>query len=140
MRRSLTWTVIALMTLGTATTVAQEKGKFKLAEVFRSDKTMAGQAIQFPTGKVEIVAGTGEFPPGTETPIHQHPYPRSLYIMEGTFTVTEEGGEPHTYPAGSFVVENVGTWHKGSNMGATLVKLLIVDEVPAGVNNTEVKK
>ena len=139
MRTSILYTVIVIAAFGALAADAQV-GKFKVAEVFRADKSMDGQEIQFPTGKVEIVASTGEFDPGAETPVHKHPYPRSLYIIEGTFTVTEEGGQPHTYPAGSFVVEGVNMWHKGANMSSSPVKILIVDEVPTGVNNTEVKK
>ena len=139
MRSSILYTAMAVAAFGTLAANAQV-GKFKVAEIFREEKTLANQEIQFPTGKVEIVASTGEFDPGAETPVHKHPYPRSLYIIEGTFTVTEEGGQPHTYPAGSFVVEGVNMWHKGANMSSSPVKILIVDEVPTGVNNTEAKK
>jgi len=114
---------------------ALHQGKFKLAEIYRSGKTASGQDIVFPSGKVEIVAGAGEFETDSETPMHKHPYPRSLYILEGTFTITEEGGQPRTYPAGSFVTEVVDVWHTGGNAGSTPVKILVIDQVPAGFNN-----
>jgi quercetin dioxygenase-like cupin family protein len=115
--------------------IAAHQGKFKLAEIYRSGKTVSGQDIALPSGKVEIVAGAGEFEADSETPMHKHPYPRSIYVLEGTFTVTEEGGQPRTYPAGSFVTEAVDIWHTGSNSGSTPAKILVIDQVPAGFNN-----
>ncbi|NUB05293.1 cupin domain-containing protein [Azospirillum sp. Vi22] len=119
--------------------VSAQQGKFKLNEVFRADKTVTGQELQFPTGKVEIVAGVGEFAPGSETPMHKHPYPRSLYILEGTFTVTEEGKQSRTYPEGSFIIEAIDVWHTGGNASSVPAKILVIDEVPAGVNNLVLK-
>jgi quercetin dioxygenase-like cupin family protein len=138
MRAKIVCALAVLACFGSLVAVAQQ-GKFKLAEVYRSGKTVTGQELQFPSGKVEIVAATGEFDPGSETPMHKHPYPRSLYIVEGTFTVTEEGGQPRTYPTGSFVVEAVDVWHTGGNASSTPVKILVIDEVPAGVSNLVVK-
>jgi quercetin dioxygenase-like cupin family protein len=100
---------------------------------------VSGQDIVFPSGNVELVAGAGEFEADSETPMHKHPYPRSIYVVEGTFTVTEEGGQPRTYPAGSFVTEAVDVWHTGGNSGPTPAKILVIDQVPAGFNNLVIK-
>ena len=129
--------MVAFTFIGSLSLVAfaAHQGKFKLAEIYRSGKTVSGQDIVFPSGKVEIVAGAGEFEANSETPMHKHPYPRSIYVLEGTFTVTEEGGQPRTYPAGSFVTEAVDIWHTGSNPGSTPAKILVIDQVPAGFNN-----
>ena len=135
MRAKIVCALTVLACLGSLAAGAQQ-GKFKFTVMFRSGKTVTGQELQFPTGKVEIVSGTAEFEPGAETPVHKHPYPRSLYILEGTLTVTEEGGEPHTFRAGSFVVEAVDVWHTGRNTTASPVKILVIDEVPAGFNNS----
>jgi quercetin dioxygenase-like cupin family protein len=131
-------TLACVCSLSLAAAIAHQ-GKFKLNEVHRSGKTVTGQDIVFPSGKVEIVAGAGEFEADSETPMHKHPYPRSIYVLEGTFTVTEEGGQPRTYPAGSFVTEAVDIWHTGSNAGSTPARILVIDQVPAGVNNLVVK-
>ena len=133
--RKLIIGLTALACVGAISVFAQE-GPIKIKEIFRSAKNAAGQEIKYPNGNVEIVAATADFQPGIATPVHKHPYPRSIYVLEGTFTVTEEGGQPHTYPAGSLVVESVDTWHTGSNMGAGPLKLLVIDNVPIGVNNT----
>ena len=83
--------------------------------MFRSGKTVTGQELQFPTGKVEIVSGYRlSSSREAEKPPRKHPYPRSLYILEGTLTVTEEGeANPIPFRAGSFVVEAVDVWHTG---------------------------
>jgi quercetin dioxygenase-like cupin family protein len=62
--------------------------------------------------------------------VHKHPYPRSIHVLEGTLTLTAEGGHPHSYPVGSFVVEAVDVWHTGSNIGTTPTTILMIDEVP----------
>ena len=133
--RKLIVALAVLACAGTVSVFAQE-GPIKIKEFFRSAKNAAGQEINYPSGNVEIVAATADFQPGTATPVHKHPYPRSIYVLEGTFTVTEEGGQPHTYPAGSLVVEAVDVWHTGSNTESGPLKLLVIDNVPAGVNNT----
>ena len=137
MQMKLLTGAVALACIGSvaAAAIAAHQGKFKLAEIYRSGKTAAGQDIAFPSGKVEIVAGAGEFETDSETPMHKHPYPRSIYVLEGTFVITEEGGQARTYPAGSFVTEAVEVWHTGSNAGSTPVKILVIDQVPAGFNN-----
>jgi len=132
--------MVALTFIGSpsvATFAAQ--GKFKLAEISRSGKTATGQDIMFPSGKVEIVVGAGEFEADSETAMHKHPYPRSLYVLEGTFTVTEEGGQARNYSAGSFVTEAVDVWHTGGNSGSTPAKILVIDQVPEGFNNLVIK-
>ncbi|MCW2241199.1 cupin domain-containing protein [Azospirillum canadense] len=138
MRANVVYALTAFACVASLAASAQQGG-FKLNEVFRSGKTATVQELQFPTGKVEIVAGVGEFATGSETPMHKHPYPRRLYIVEGTFTVTEEGKPPRTYPAGSFVVEAVDVWHTGGNTSSAPAKILVIDEVPAGMNNLVLK-
>ena len=118
---------------------ATHQGKFKLAEVYRSGKTVGGQDIAFAPRKVQIVAGVGEVDADSETPMHKHPYPRSIYVISGTFTVTEEHGQPRTYPAGSFVTEAIDVWHTGGNAGSTPAEILVIDQVPAGFNNLVLK-
>ena len=129
--------IVAITFIGSLSVVAiaANQGKLKLAEIYRSGKTVSGQDIVFPGGKVEIAVAAGEFETGSETPMHKHPYPRSIYVLEGTFTITEEGGQQRTYPAGSFVTEAVDVWHTGGNVGPTPVKILVIDQVPAGFNN-----
>jgi hypothetical protein len=49
-----------------------------------------------------------------------------------------KGGEmpPHDYPTGTFIVEGIDMWHKGASLGTTPVRLLVIDAVPAGMNNS----
>jgi quercetin dioxygenase-like cupin family protein len=141
MRTTFLWTV-AFLTASTPLIAAEQSaGPPKGSEIFRSSTSAAGQDLLFPTGKSEIVATTVDFPPGSETPVHKHSYPRSIYVLEGTITVSMENGDmpPHDYPAGTFVVEGIDMWHKGTNKGTTPVRLLVIDTVPAGVNNSFAK-
>jgi quercetin dioxygenase-like cupin family protein len=138
MRIRLLWAVAFLVASTPLTAAEQSASPPKANEFFRSAKSVIGQDVLFPTGNAEIVATTVDFAPGSETLIHKHPYPRSVYVLEGTITVTMEGGDmpPHDYPAGTFFVEGIDMWHKGTNLGTTPVRLLVIDAVAAGMNNS----
>ena len=41
-----------------------------------------------------------------------------------------------TYKTGDFIVESVGQWHRGANIGSEPVKLLVIDMVEEGQSNT----
>ena len=60
-------------------------------------------------------------------------------MISGTFTVTEERGQPRTYPAGSFITEAIDVWHTGGNAGSTPAEILVIDQVSAGFNNLVLK-
>jgi len=104
-------------------------------EIFRSNITMTGQKLHFPSGEVQMVATRVDLVPGAATAIHRHPYPRAMYVVEGTITMTMEDGMTHDYPKGSFAIEGIEVWHITSNRSTVPVRILWIDTVQAGVKN-----
>jgi quercetin dioxygenase-like cupin family protein len=98
-----------------------------------TNKTNEGQIITVPMHP-NVVASITTFPPGAETPVHKHPYPHYVYVMEGTLTVTNlETDKKFEAKQVQFVIEMMNVWHKGKNEGTTPVKLLVIDQLPNGV-------
>lgn len=105
--------------------------------VLKTTTTGSGQPIQLPPDIGEIIVTILDIPPGAQLPVHEHPYPRYAYVMAGTIRVdNQDVGKGVTYKAGEFIVEAVGQWHKGTNVGTDPVQLLVIDMVKPGAKNT----
>ena len=74
--------------------------------------------------------------PGVSTGLHKHDAPMYAYVLEGTLTVTYEGGIVKNYSEGSAILEAVGTAHNGENKTDKPVRLLVVNMGAEGVANT----
>jgi quercetin dioxygenase-like cupin family protein len=99
-----------------------------------------GQSIIFPQGPGYVDAAIYEIAPGAFLPIHKHPFPRMGYILSGTLRVTNlETNETVVYEGGDFSLESVDKWHKGDNPGTEPVRLLVIDLIEAGSQNTIVQ-
>jgi quercetin dioxygenase-like cupin family protein len=102
--------------------------------------TISGQPIVVPANPHVIVTIT-TIAPGAHLPKHIHPYARFGYIMEGTITVTNlETHETYVSKAGDFVVDLRDQVHEAVNAGTVPVKVLTIDQVPAGVTTNLVPK
>jgi quercetin dioxygenase-like cupin family protein len=51
-----------------------------------------------------------------------------------------ETGQSATYKPGDFILESVGQWHVGANIGDEPTKLLVIDIVEKGQKNTVLHK
>lgn len=103
--------------------------------------TAAGQPIALPQKDAQVIVSMFDIPPGAVLPVHQHPFPRYGYVLAGTLQVTRiETGEVQTYKTGDFIVEMIGQWHQGANPGPDAVKLLVIDQVEEGAQNTLLRK
>ena len=99
--------------------------------------TVDGMPIVLPRKDVQVVVSIYDIASGASLPVHKHPYPRYAYVLAGTLQVTKvETGETFTYEPGDFVVEMVDEWHKGASVGSGPVKLLVIDQVEKGAQNT----
>ena len=108
--------------------------------VARTDTTITGQPIVVPE-KPDVLVSIATFPPGARLPEHTHPYPHYVYVLQGVLTVINtDARKTFRVKAGDFVVEMQNTWHYGVNEGKVPVKLLVVDQVPAGVKSNMVRK
>lgn len=107
--------------------------KVVVTPLAKATTTAAGQPIVLPQKNAQVIASAFDIPPGATLPVHQHPFPRYAYVLAGTLQVTNvETGESTTYKPGDFIVEMIGKWHQGSNIGSEPVKLLVIDQVEKG--------
>ncbi|CAI2934069.1 cupin domain-containing protein [Aminobacter niigataensis] len=103
--------------------------------------TASGQPIVLPQKNVQVLVSSFEIPPGATLPVHKHPSARYAYVLEGQLQVTNvDTGKGTSYKAGDFIVEMIGEWHQGANVGAEPVKLLVIDQVEEGTPNTVLKE
>jgi quercetin dioxygenase-like cupin family protein len=119
---------------------AGDAPKVTSAPVFSGGTTITGQKIEVPQNP-NVVVSTVTFPPGAALPVHKHPYPHYVYVLEGTLTVTNvETGKSFDLPHGKFLVEMNNTWHFGKNNTRQPIKLLVIDQLPPGVASNVVVK
>jgi quercetin dioxygenase-like cupin family protein len=103
--------------------------------VTRTNTTVTGQPIVVPDHP-DVIVSIATFPPGARIAEHQHPYPHYVYVLEGVLTVVNtDANKTFEAKAGDFVAEMQDTWHYGVNNGAIPVRLLVIDQVPAGTPN-----
>jgi quercetin dioxygenase-like cupin family protein len=127
---------IGLLAGGMQASPADHHLEVVVEEISRSRTTATGQEIEMPRGAAEVIASVYTIPPGAALPVHKHPFPRYAYVLSGTLQVTAlESGEVFTYRAGAFVIEMRDMWHRGSNPGDELARLLVIDQVEPGASN-----
>ena len=120
---------------------AADTPKISVVPLSRTGTTITGEKIDVPSSP-DVVASIATFPPGAELPIHKHPYPHYVYVLEGNLTVFNvDTGKSFTAKQGQFIVETNANWHYGKNEGTVPVRLLVIDQMPAGTkSNMDVKK
>jgi len=116
---------------------AQEQKDVTVTQLLSSTVTSSGQPIVLPQKDAQIVVSIYDVMPGATLPVHKHPYPRYGYVLSGNLRVTNmETGQSDSYKPGDFIVESVGQWHKGANIGGEPLKLLVIDLVENGQTAT----
>ena len=99
--------------------------------------TVAGQPLVLPQKDARVIASLFTIAPGAALPVHRHPAPRYVYVLEGKLVVTNvETGAATTYRAGDFIVEMLDIWHQGSAVGPGAVRLVVIDQVVGDAPNT----
>jgi quercetin dioxygenase-like cupin family protein len=115
---------------------AQAEG-VKVEPISKTDVTSSGQPIVLPRGHIKVITSTYEIPPGTKLPVHKHNYPRYGYMLSGQLRITNvDTGKSTTFNPGDFIIESLGQWHKAESIGTDPVKLVVIDQVARGDNNT----
>jgi quercetin dioxygenase-like cupin family protein len=110
------------------------------ALVASTTTTLTGQVITVPANP-EVHVNTVTFAPGARLPVHKHLYPHYVYVLEGTLSVTNvDTGAKFDLKQGSFFAEMIDTWHYGENKTNVPLKLLVIDQVPAGTKTNVVVK
>jgi quercetin dioxygenase-like cupin family protein len=116
---------------------AAAPAKTIVTKLFSGTKTALGQDIALPATGGEVTVLSYDIPPGAKLPVHMHKHPRYAYVLAGRLKVsTADGSQSFEYGPGDFIVEMLDTWHFGETVGADAVKLLVIDQAPAGETNT----
>jgi quercetin dioxygenase-like cupin family protein len=124
-----------------ATPLSAKADPVEINPLLTTAVTASGQPIVLPRGNVQVVTSTYEIAPGAKLPEHKHIYERYGYLMSGQLRITNtETGKSVEYKPGDFIVESRGQWHKAENIGAEPIKLLVIDQVEPGKNNTVLRK
>ena len=120
---------------------AQERKEITITPLLSSTVTSSGQPIVLPQKNAEVVVSIYDVTPGATLPVHKHPYPMYAYVLSGNLRVTNtETGRSNTYKAGDFILESVGHWHTGTNIGDEPLKLLVINIVEKGQSNTVLQR
>jgi quercetin dioxygenase-like cupin family protein len=104
-------------------------------EILKTTTSKNGKSVDFPKTNAEITAAVVELPPGSVRPRTTHPWPRYVYVLEGTLTVGGDDGKDTEYPAGSLLVTQ-NSWDIPKNVGDKMVKVLVIDAAEAGMSNS----
>ena len=116
-------------------------GQVVVTPLASTTSTASGQPITLPQKDAQVIVSSYEIPAGAQLPVHEHPFARYAYVLGGTLQVTNvETGKSNTYRPGDFIVEMIGQWHKAANVGADPVRLLVIDQVEEGAQNTVLQK
>lgn len=138
MTKLMAFAAVALLALGVAH--AADAPKVQVTPVTRTNTTIAGQPIVVPEHP-DVIVSIATFPPGARLPEHKHLHPHYVYVLEGVLTVVNtQTHKTFEVKAGDFVVEMQDIWHYGINNGPVPVKLLVIDQVPAGTKGNMVPK
>lgn len=144
MRTSWLIAVAALPAWPLAAAVADEAAApppVVIKRLLATGTTSSGQPIVLPQQDAELDVSTYDIAPGAVLPEHEHPFPRYAYVLAGTLSVSnDDTGRTETYEAGEVVVEAVGQWHRGAAVGAEPVRLLVIDLVERGRDNTVLRR
>jgi len=127
-----------LLPRGPAWVCADEVTGVVVTPLTSTTTTASGQRIEVPAHP-EVVVSLFELAPGVALPVHKHPYPRYGFVLSGTLEVTVMGGKTYRYKTGDFMAEVIDQWHMGKNVGATPVRLLVIDQVAPGHSNTIIR-
>ena len=104
------------------------------------EQTVLNQTITYPaSGAAQVSSAIVTLIAGEETGWHRHDAPMYAYIFSGTLQVSYEGGVVKTYKTGDAILEAIGTYHNGQNIGKDPVRIIVVNIGAVGVENT-VKK
>jgi quercetin dioxygenase-like cupin family protein len=99
---------------------------FETESVLNTQETRDGDAIRYPDGTAEIISVIGTIEPGGRTPLHQHPVPTYVYVLEGQVELRTEGGDPYVYNQGEAYIEALDRDHQLFNTTDDPAKVLVV--------------
>jgi quercetin dioxygenase-like cupin family protein len=99
---------------------------FETQSVLNTGETRDGDTIVYPDGTAQVISVIGTIEPGGRTPLHQHPVPTYVYVLEGQVELRTEGGDPHVYHQGEAYIEALNRDHQLFNTTEEPARVLVV--------------
>lgn len=130
--RLLLITAIVLLAYGSTSAAPPETSAEVLLE---TSETVLGDAFAYPQGLARVTATRLTLPPGATVPLHTHPVPLFVYIIQGDISVDYGSRGTRTYHKGDTFVEAFEWPHRARNAGKGKVELLAVYTGAEGVQN-----
>jgi quercetin dioxygenase-like cupin family protein len=126
--------VTLMVTLGMAAGQQASSQSSNREELVRRTSNTWNKSLDFPSKTPEVTASIVQFAPGAVGRHQTNPYPRYIYVLEGTLTFDLDDGESVDFPAGSFIISG-NTWLTPRNKGTVAAKMLLIDQTEAGHQN-----
>jgi quercetin dioxygenase-like cupin family protein len=119
---------LSLVAIPASLVLAQDAlpGGFETQSLLKTTQTRDGEPIVYPTGTPEIISVIGTLEVDGRTPLHEHPVPVYVYVLEGEIELRTDGGEPHRYKAGEAFIEAQNRQHQAFNIAEGVTSLLVV--------------
>jgi quercetin dioxygenase-like cupin family protein len=99
---------------------------FETKPLLKTGETRDKDPIKFPTGKPELTSVIGVIQPNGRTPLHEHPIPTYVYVLEGEVELQTDGGSPQRYKAGEAYIESLNKKHQLHNKTGSPARVLVV--------------
>ncbi len=99
---------------------------FETKPLLKTGQTRDKDPIKFPTGKPELTSVIGVIQPNGRTPMHEHPIPTYVYVLEGEVELQTDGGSPQRYKAGEAYIESLNKKHQLHNKSSSPARVLVV--------------
>jgi quercetin dioxygenase-like cupin family protein len=132
---------LLLTSLSLTPAIADTQPSVLVTKILEANTTVSGGPIVLPAGPVNVSVSKYVIQPGATLPVHRHVSQRYAYVISGTLDVRNaETGDSKRFDTGSFVLEGVGYWHSGSNVGKDPVVLLVIDQTSGPGTNVELQK
>ncbi|WP_085024834.1 cupin domain-containing protein [Ensifer aridi] len=134
-------TLLALLTGPAA--FAQENALpagFETQPLVKSSVSRDNEPITYPSGTPEMISVIGTLAKEGRTPLHEHPVPVYVYILEGEIELRTEGKEPHRYKTGEAFIETQNRKHQAFNVADGPSKILAVFVGAQGTPTTTAAK
>ncbi len=94
--------------------------------LIRSTESWDGTKLpHYPEGQPEITILKIRIPPGVRLPMHRHTVINAGVLLEGELTVTTKKGKVLKLKRGDPIIEIVGDWHYGENLGKEPAEIMV---------------
>ena len=109
---------------------------FSTQPLLKTGMTRDNEPIRYPVANPEMISVIGTLEKDGRTPLHLHPVPVYVYVLEGEIELRTEGASPHRYKAGEAFIESQNRRHQAFNIAGGASRLLVVFVGEAGKPTT----